>query len=71
VVLDDVSICLDGLTAAQARFARDHGAVPMMPAKEGARTVCMYRCDEHRTFRWLVDQAGHAVESAAFRRADC
>lgn len=55
------------LTPAQHRFASQYAAVPVMRSDRDQRMIFMYRSDELRTFRWLVDHTGHVVESAAFR----
>ncbi len=62
-----ISTYVDRLTDAQTQFASRHAAIPMMRADRDSRMIFMYRSDELRTFRWLVDPAGHIVESAAFR----
>jgi hypothetical protein len=65
-MLDDIA--LDDLSAAQHLFAREHTAVPVMRSDVDHRSVFMYRSDEHRTHRWLVDERGRTVDSASFRR---
>ncbi|MDQ6605793.1 MAG: hypothetical protein M3Z06_04505 [Actinomycetota bacterium] len=57
----------DALTEAQSLFASRHAAVPVMRSDRDSRMIFMYRSDELRTFRWLVDHTGEVVESAAFR----
>jgi hypothetical protein len=59
----------DRLTDAQSVFAREHGASPVMCSDQDRRLIFMYRNGDRRTFRWLVDEAGRVVESAAFRRS--
>ncbi len=62
-----ISTDVPPLTAAQSRFASDYAAVPVMRSDHDSRMIFMYRSDELRTFRWLVDHTGQIIESAAFR----
>jgi hypothetical protein len=55
------------LTAAQIMFANDNQAVPAVRSAQDPRLVFMYRDEEHRTSRWLVDDAGLVVDVASFR----
>ena len=56
------------LTPGQARFAREHNALPGMHATHDERMVFLYRDNRCATYRWLLDESGEAVDTAKFRR---
>ncbi|MEA2314800.1 MAG: hypothetical protein QOI03_1492 [Solirubrobacteraceae bacterium] len=58
---------LAGLSAEQARFAREHDAYLGFVLAEA--NAVMYRDDPGTTHRWVVDPAGHVVQDDAFRSA--
>jgi hypothetical protein len=58
-----------GLTEAQRRFAHGHRATAIMRSELNGASVFMYSSDALRTFRWLVDADGDAIETASFRCA--
>jgi hypothetical protein len=61
-----VSSCrIEDLSPAQRQFAEARGAVPGLRAAD-PRMIFMYRKESARTFRWLVDQAGRAVDITFF-----
>ena len=55
------------LTAAQNAFAMQNQAVPAVRSGQDPRMVFMYRDEQHRTSRWLVDDEGLVVDVASFR----
>jgi len=57
-----------GLTAAQREFAEQNQIIAWRRSARSPGVVFMYRDEGHRAFRWLVDEAGHVIESEAFRR---
>ncbi|HSZ04606.1 MAG TPA: hypothetical protein VK778_05320 [Solirubrobacteraceae bacterium] len=61
----------NGLTVEQARFARQHDAVPGMHAVDDDRLVFFYHDGPWVTCRWLVDERGRALDSASFPRPRC
>jgi hypothetical protein len=57
------------LSRGQARFAQEHKTSQAMPAAAGQREVFLYHDDPWATYRWLVDDAGHAVDLVTFRKS--
>jgi hypothetical protein len=55
----------DHLTEAQSQFAREHDATPMVRSSH-SRSIFMYRANDRRMHRWLVDALGRTVDSASF-----
>ncbi|HUO71061.1 MAG TPA: hypothetical protein VMU39_09810 [Solirubrobacteraceae bacterium] len=55
------------LTPAQSAFAEKYRAVPAVRSAQNPRLVFMYRDEEHRTSRWLVDSEGDVLDVASFR----
>ncbi len=60
-----------GLSPAQARFARLHGAGNRINRAIHPRDVFLYREEPWATYRWLVDDTGQTIESKTFRRSPC
>lgn len=54
------------LTAAQARFAEEHGAVAVTGGDQGS--LLFYRQDESWVHRWIVSAGGRILDEAQFRR---
>ena len=57
------------LSPAQARFAEEHDARLGMLTADGQSDVFLYHDDPWATYRWLVDDSGHAVDAATFRKS--
>jgi hypothetical protein len=55
-----------GLSAEQARFAREHDAYVGVIQHEGI--AVMYRDEPGSTHRWVVDRAGFVVDDDTFPR---
>jgi hypothetical protein len=58
----------EAVTAQQLRFAEHHAAVIGTHSACDGSLVFVYRDDDAGTKRWLVDKAGHVLESERFRR---
>ena len=66
--MPEATLHLTQLTAPQQLFAAAHRAFPGFRAAWDPSMVYLYKVDELRTYRWLVNGRGDVVDSEAFRR---